>query len=261
MPAQPQAHSLVSVRVRRGVGAEEELRAARGRGASQSETMLLALGDRQAIEVRTDAALEDRIAVVAEMMRRDRAAHAVGMRLDEGHAFAGGDVLQHDLQARMALQQRHQHLVEEHRLAVEDVDVGIGHLAVDQQRHAGLLHRLQAFRDAVHRGDAMRGIGGGMRGIELGRDPDALLLAARQLGRIGAVGQVAGHQRLEFQLRRNRCADAVAIGGGLGDPGHRRHQVGHDDGAGELAGGVDGAGLPASARRADGRASRRGGGS
>ena len=142
----------------------------------------------------------------------------------------------------MALQQRGQDLVQEHRLAVEDVDVGIGDFAMDQQGHAGLFHRLQAFRDAVHRGDAVRGIGGGVRGIEFGRDPDALFLAARQLGRIGAVGEVAGHQRLEFEIRRDRSADAVAVGGGLGHLGHGRDQVGHDDGAGELAGGVDGAG-------------------
>ena len=69
--------------VRRGVGAEEELRAARGRRLAQRQAVLLALGDRQAIEVRTDAALEDRIAVVAEVMRRDRAAQPAGIGLDE----------------------------------------------------------------------------------------------------------------------------------------------------------------------------------
>jgi hypothetical protein len=59
--------------------------------------MLLALGNRQAIEVRTDAALEDRIAVITKMMRRDRAAHVSRVRFDEGHALLGGDVLQDDL--------------------------------------------------------------------------------------------------------------------------------------------------------------------
>src|SRR5512146_563842 len=50
-------------RVGRRIGAEEERRMTGGGGAPQSETMLLALGDRQAVEVRTDAALEDRIAI------------------------------------------------------------------------------------------------------------------------------------------------------------------------------------------------------
>src|SRR5258708_22670016 len=51
--------------MRRGVGAEKERRIARGRGTPERETMLLALGNRQAIEVWADAALEDRIAIVA----------------------------------------------------------------------------------------------------------------------------------------------------------------------------------------------------
>ena len=247
--------------VRRGVGAEEELRAARGRGAPQRQAMLLALGDRQAIEVRTDAALEDGIAVVAQVMRRDRAAHARADGLDEGHAFAGRDVLQHDLQPLMPPEQRRQHLVEEHRLAVEDVDVGIGHLAMDQERHAGLLHRLEAAGDLVHRGDAVRRVGRGMRGIELGRDPHALAAcrAPARPDRRRRSGSRSSAARTS--ARPEPLCGFVAIGRGLGDPGHRRHQVGHDDGAGELARGMHGAGLPASARRADGRASRRDGGS
>ena len=103
MPAQPQAHSLVSAVCGAVSVPRKNCAAARGRGAPQRQAMLLALGDRQAIEVRTDAALEDRVAVVAEMMRRDRAAEPPGMRLDEGHALARRDVLEHDLQARMAL--------------------------------------------------------------------------------------------------------------------------------------------------------------
>src|SRR5581483_7886561 len=84
------AGALLGVRgMRCGVGAEEELPAARRRGAAQRLAMLLALGDRQAIEVRTDAALEDRIAVEHQVVRRDRAANALALRLDESHALLG----------------------------------------------------------------------------------------------------------------------------------------------------------------------------
>ena len=58
------------------------------------------------------------------------------------------------------------------------------------------------------------------------------------LGRRRVVGQVARHQRLETGTGRQRRNDAVAVGGGLVDGGHRRLQVGHDDGTGELGGGV-----------------------
>jgi hypothetical protein len=39
--------------------------------------------------------------------------------------------------------QRRQDAVDEHRFAVEDVDIGIGDFAVDEQRHSDRLHPLQ----------------------------------------------------------------------------------------------------------------------
>ena len=62
---------LVVHRVRRGVGAEEEFRIARNRGAAQRLAVRLALGDRQAIHMRPEAAGEERVAVDDEMMRGD----------------------------------------------------------------------------------------------------------------------------------------------------------------------------------------------
>src|SRR5580704_12557819 len=44
-------------RMRRAVGAEKELRAAGGSGAAQRQPVLFALGDRQAIKMRANAAL------------------------------------------------------------------------------------------------------------------------------------------------------------------------------------------------------------
>jgi hypothetical protein len=67
-------------------------------------------------------------------------------------ALQRGDVLQHQAQPRKALQQRRQHALDEDPLAVEDVDLGVGHLAVHQQRQAVCLHARQrggAFRMSV----------------------------------------------------------------------------------------------------------------
>jgi hypothetical protein len=55
-------------------------------------------------------------------------------------------VLEHDAQAGEAAPQRQQHLVDEAALAVEDVDLRIGDLAVDQQRQVLALHRFQRHR-------------------------------------------------------------------------------------------------------------------
>jgi hypothetical protein len=52
-------------------------------------------------------------------------------------------VLHHDLQAGKVAAQRDQLLLDEHRLAVEQVDVGAGHLAVHQQQQAFALHGFQ----------------------------------------------------------------------------------------------------------------------
>jgi hypothetical protein len=45
-------------------------------------------------------------------------------------------VLEHDLQVAAPREQRAQVPVDEHRLAVEDVDLRVGDLAVHQQRQA-----------------------------------------------------------------------------------------------------------------------------
>ena len=56
-----------------------------------------------------------------------------------------------------------------------------------------------------------------MRRIELDRGEDAFLEAARDLVRIGRVGQIAGHQRREVGARRQGREDALAVGARRGD--------------------------------------------
>ena len=68
--------------------------------------MTFALGDRQAVKMRPQAALKHRRAIDDEMMRRDRAGHARRMSADDVGRLGGGDVLDHDLEPGMALEQR-----------------------------------------------------------------------------------------------------------------------------------------------------------
>ncbi len=107
---------------------------------------------------------------------------------------------------------------------------------MDQQRHADALHRLQRRIDVAHVGHAGRAVGGGVRRIELGSGEDAFAVAAHQFIRRDVIDQIAGHQRFEADARRHGGADPVPIGGRGRGGGHRRLQVGHHDGAGELAG-------------------------
>ena len=146
-PAQPQACSLSAVHVGRAVGAEEVARVAGGRGGAQREAVLLALGDRQAVVVRPDAAREDVVAVDDEVVRRDRGRDVGAARADVVGAFAGRDVLHHDAEAGDVAADRVQHAVDEHGLAVEDVDGGVGDLAVDEEGQADLGHVLEHAAD------------------------------------------------------------------------------------------------------------------
>ena len=62
---------------------------------------------------------------------------------DEVDGFRGRDMLEDDFELGEVADQRGQHAVDEHRLAVEHVDVRVGDLAVDAQHHADRLHPLE----------------------------------------------------------------------------------------------------------------------
>ena len=93
---------LQAARMRRAVRAQEEARTAAGGGRDQGLAMRLALEDGQTVPMRPHATLEDRVAVVQQMLRRDGGgdrpfgvAHVLG-------AFLGRDVFEHDLQGGKA---------------------------------------------------------------------------------------------------------------------------------------------------------------
>ncbi|MCY1355917.1 hypothetical protein D9M69_423550 [compost metagenome] len=176
------------------------------------------------------------------MVRGDGGADVGRGFLDELRGVAGGDVLEHHLQGREALDHAGEMLVDEALLAVEHVDLGAGHLAVHQQRQADFGHGFQHREDVVDAGHAGIGVGGGAGRIQLGGVDEAAGLGGADFLGSGAVGEVEHHQRLEAAAGRARGEDALAVGVGLGGVAHRRDQVGHDDGAAEGARGVtDGA--------------------
>ena len=128
--------------------------------------------------------------------------------------------------------------LDEHGLAVENVDLGIDVLAVHQERHVDLFHALQHAHDLAVVGDAGGRVGGGVGGIELHPGEHAVLEAALDVVGIGVVGEVAGDQRPEGRARRQRRHDALAIGDAVLGGGDRRNQVRHQDGAAEMPGRV-----------------------
>ena len=153
----------------------------------------------------------------------------------ELHAFLGREVLEHDVEAGEILGHRLQAALDEHGLAVEDVDLGIGFLAVDQEGHADLLHPREHAADLGEIGDARGRVGRGIRRIHLDRGEDAVAEARLDIVGVGGVGEIAGHQRLEGRAFGQRLQHALAIGGGVLGRRDGRQEVRHHDRAAEIA--------------------------
>ena len=142
-------------------------------------------------------------------------------------------MLKHDFQLRKIAAQRNQLGVNEHGLAVEQVDIGAGHLAMHQQQQARLLHGLQRLVGFAQVGHAGIAVGGGTRGVELGGDHTGVFgtgyLVSRQV-----ICEVERHQRLKLHPGWHCGLNARFVGQRLRRGGDRRLEVGHDDGPAEL---------------------------
>ena len=93
---------------------------------------------------------------------RDGAADLRRGALHEIDAVLRRQMLQDHAQAGELLRPFRQIALDEHRLAVEDVDLGIDVLAVHQERHVDLFHALQHAHDLAIVGDAGGRIGRGV---------------------------------------------------------------------------------------------------
>ena len=222
-------------RVRRRIGTKKKLPAA-GRGRlHQRLAVNFALEYRQAVIMRTDATAKDRIAVVEQVMRSDGRHHIVARRGDKLGGRAGRDVFKNDAQPGAAPQQGLHHRIDEDALPVENVDRRIGHLAMHQQRHATPLHFRQRRITLGEIGNTGIGIGGRPGRIELDRlDETAVRRPPDFVGR-RVVRQIERHQWLEVAAGRQRRENTLAVLSRCRNGGHRRPQVGHDDGAGKLS--------------------------
>ena len=147
-------------------------------------------------------------------------------------------MLENHTQSREALDHTGQLLVDEAFFTVEHIHFGAGHLAVHQQRQTDLGHGFERREDLVQAGHPGIGVGGRPGRVQFGGMHETTGLgAAHVIGR-GVVGEVQHHQRLEAAAGRTRRENALAVDIGLGGIAHRRHQIGHDDGAAEGACGI-----------------------
>ena len=120
-------------------------------------------------------------------------------------------------------------------------------------------HRLERREAALERGHAGVGIGGGAGRVILHRVHHAARLRQRDFRRRGVVGEIQRHQRFEARTGGQRREYALAVGQRQLHGGHRRTQIGHDDGAARTGARCAAAPRRARHRRANAGASRRGG--
>ena len=223
--------------MRGAVGTQKKPVATAGGGLHQCLAMHFAFEYWQTVVVGPNTAGENGVAVVEQMVGGDgRACEAVSL-CNILRRFAGGDVLKHDLQLRKILAQRNQLGVDEHRLAVEQVNLRGGHLAVHQQGHAGALHSFERGVGLPYIGHPGVAVGGGSCRIEFERHHTDVFGSQNLIGG-QIVGEVKRHQRSKRHALWNRRKNTLAIGHRLHCSGHRRAQVGHDDGTGKLGRGV-----------------------
>ncbi len=221
--------------VRGGIGAEEEARVSGGRGLDQREAVALALGHRQAVVMRLDAADEDGIAVDDQVMGGDRSGDVAAAAADVFDPLLGGDMLHHHAQAGGSAADRVKHRVDKHCLAVEDIDVRARDLAMNAERQPDLGHFFQHAPHLVEIAHAGIRVGGRPGRVELDRAHQPGFGGGGHVVRVGGFGEIKRHQRGEIHALRQRRHDPGAIGGGAGAGDHRRHQVRHHDGTGEMA--------------------------
>ena len=169
------------------VGAQKVARVARCGGRHQRLPMLFALKYRQAIPVRSQPADKQRTTVVEQMMGGDGGSGGpTGLR-HPLRRLLGGDVLQHHGQLGKVAAQGLQVTINKHRLTVKHIHLGVGDLAMDQQRHAYPLHGLQGRVHVTQVGHTGVAVGGGARGVELHGDHTRVFGASNVVG-AGAVG-------------------------------------------------------------------------
>ena len=176
--------------------------------------------------------LKHGIAVVQQVMHGDRRRNVGRRGRDELDGLARGDVFQHDFQFGKVTQQAGEMALDEHRFAVEHIDIGIDHFAMQQQWHPDFFHRRNGLVGLGQFGHAGIGIRRGAGRVILHRVHQAACARAADFIGLHVVGEIKRHQRLE---RRATCCrkQTRAIRGCICHVNDRWDEIGHGDGAAE----------------------------
>src|SRR5690606_25744126 len=108
--------------MRCAVGAQKEFLTAAGRSFDQRLTMLFAFQDGQAVIMRADSALKNRVAVITQVMCGNGCCDGVRCGGDKVGGFLRGDMFEYHAQPGKTAGDRSEYSVDEAFLAVENID-------------------------------------------------------------------------------------------------------------------------------------------
>ena len=180
-----------------------------------------------------DPTSENGIAVEQQVVRRDSCGSKAVCIANVMRGLTRRDVFEHNFQLGEVAPQRYQLGVNKHRFTVEQINLGRGHFTVHQQQQALSLHGFQRFVGFAQVRHTRIAVGGGARGVELGRHHTGVLRAFDFVWR-QVVSQVERHERLKSHTGGHSGLNTPFIGQRLLSCGDRRTQVRHDDGATKL---------------------------
>ena len=217
------------------VGTEKEGRVTGHRSGHQSAAMRLALDNGKAVIMRPDSPRQNVIAIDEQMVGRER---SCDRRAAAPHIInpVGCCHMFHDnTKFRQTPPQRIEHPLDENRLTIEDVDLGIRDLAMNAERDARVRH---GFKHRCHRCDIAHArirICRCPGRIQLDRGDDSVARRRDKIRRIRCLGEIERHQRDKVSPAGKRRHDPLAIGRRLCARYHRRHQIRHDQRTPEIS--------------------------
>ena len=213
-----------------------------GNGGNQSLTVGFAFEYGQAEMMRAHAADQKVVAVEQQVLRRNGRSYIIACFQYQSGCFGSSDVFKHNFKIRHLRQNRLHHALDKGGFAVKNINFRIGDFAVNQEQNALFRHFFQHRNQFEQVGHAGIGIGGRARRIEF-KSHDTGSLGFAHKFRSGIVGQIKRHQRLEGAAFGQGGHNARFVCLGIGNADNGRLQVGHDDRAAHLSGGVRGNGF------------------
>ena len=220
--------------MRRAVRAQEKPRIRAGGRSQERQAVMFTLENWQTIIMGSDPSHKNCISVEQQMVGGECCRRVGGLALHKLHSVLGGDVFEHNVELRKMRSQGLHVPLNEHRLSVKEIHLGVGDLGVNQEQKTVALHGIEHWVNELDAGDAGVTVGGRPRWVEFASH-HASGGGGLDLLRTGHIGQIKRHQWLKIKPPWKRSQDPRSVLHRQGRGGDRWLQIGHDHRSRKLA--------------------------